>query len=403
MRVIAVINQKGGCGKTTVSINLASVLAYQGYRSLLLDMDPQSHCSVGLAIPEEQIEKSIYDVLISAFSSQKTELKQVVWQISQNFDLAPSGIELAALEQQLSGRDRREECLNEVLEQYAQDYQYVLVDCPPSVGLLTFNALRAADEVIIPVETGYFAIHGLTRQIETLKVMQDQCKKNLTWRILPSMYDVRTKMARELLAELKKHYGPSLFKTTVNFNTKLKEAASFGQPITEYDSSSKGMRDFQALANEVTAQAVPIPASKTEIKEVEARLELIGKTADEIILESKELVGAGTSSSDDSRATVDEKLEQFYGYRQREGKVEFSALYPKAKQVQLAGDFNSWNPAKTDLSNTTGNGRWNVALAIPSGIYSYRYVVDGRWQQDPYNNCSETNPFGELNSVLEVL
>jgi len=185
MRVIAVINQKGGCGKTTVSINLASVLAYQGYRSLLLDMDPQSHCSVGLAIPEEQIEKSIYDVLISAFSSQKTELKQVVWQISQNFDLAPSGIELAALEQQLSGQDRREECLNEVLEQFAQGYQYVLVDCPPSIGLLTFNALRAADEVIIPVETGYFAIHGLTRQIETLKVMQKHCKQNLTWRILP--------------------------------------------------------------------------------------------------------------------------------------------------------------------------------------------------------------------------
>ena len=168
----------------------------------------------------------------------------------------------------------------------------MLVDCPPSIGLLTFNALRAADEVIIPVETGYFALHGLTRQIETLKVMQNQCKQNLTWRILPSMYDVRTKMARELLAELKKHYGPTLFKTTVNFNTKLKEAASFGQPITEYDSSSKGMRDFQALANEVTAQAIPIPASKTEIKAVEARLELIGKTADEIILESKELAGA---------------------------------------------------------------------------------------------------------------
>jgi len=324
MRVIAVVNQKGGCGKTTVSINLAAVLAYQGYRSLLLDMDPQSHCSVGLAIPEEQIEKSIYDVLISAFSSQKTELKQVVWQISQNFDLAPSGIELAALEQQLSGQDRREERLNEALELYAQDYQYVLVDCPPSVGLLTFNALRAADEVIIPVETGYFAIHGLTRQIETLKVMQNQCKQNLTWRILPSMYDVRTKMARELLAELKKHYGPSLFKTTVNFNTKLKEAASFGQPITEYDSSSKGMRDFQALANEVTAQGIPIPASQTEIEAVEARLELIGKTANEIILESKELAGAGTSLSHDAHATVDEKLDQFYGYRQREGKVEFS-------------------------------------------------------------------------------
>ncbi|MCH9022231.1 MAG: glycogen-binding domain-containing protein, partial [Planctomycetes bacterium] len=173
--------------------------------------------------------------------------------------------------------------------------------------------------------------------------------------------------------------------------------------ITEYDSSSKGMRDFQALANEITAQAIPIPASHTEIQAVEAKLELIGKTADAIILESKELAKAGTTATHDAHATVDEKLDQFYGYRQREGKIEFSALYPKAKKVQLAGDFNSWNPGKTNLSNINNNGRWNVELAIPAGTYTYRYVVDGRWQQDPYNNCSTTNPFGEMNSVLEVV
>ena len=179
MRCIAVINQKGGCGKTTVSINLSSCLAVQGQRTLLVDMDPQSHCSVGLAVPEEQIERNIYDVLISAHSTVKTDLKSIVWQISQNFDLAPAGIELAALEPQLTGQEQREECLKQVLRASAQSYDFVVIDCPPSVGLLTFNALRAADEVVIPVETGYFALHGLGRQLETLEVLKQQCQQKI--------------------------------------------------------------------------------------------------------------------------------------------------------------------------------------------------------------------------------
>ena len=401
MHSIAVINQKGGCGKTTVVINLAACLANQGYRTLLVDMDPQTHCAVGLAVPEDQIERNIYDVLISAHCDTKTDLRSIVWQIAQNFDLAPSGIELAALEPQLAGQDRREDCLKEVLAEQGQDYDFVVIDCPPSVGLLTFNGLRAATEVIIPVETGYFALHGLSKQLETLSVLKQQCQQEITFWILATMYDVRTKLAREVLSEIRKHFSQYLLKSVINFNTKLKEATSYGQAITEYDPSSKGMRDFKSLAEEIIA-LVKYPQASEKVIHVESQLKAISKTANELLAESKELSGVRTTKKQSESATIQEKIDSFYGVRQNQGQVEFMALYPQAHSVQLAGDFNNWQPEHSPLDLADHQGRWKVSLPLPAGRYHYRYVVDGRWQQDPYNENTELNPYGELNSIVEV-
>ncbi len=246
MRTIAVVNQKGGCGKTTVSINLAAGLAELGKKTLLVDMDPQSHCAVGLAVPEEQIEQSIYDVLISKSRNEPIKLSEILWQINERFDLAPASIDLSAFEQQMTDIADRDCCLAKVLEEAKGSFDYVIIDCPPAVGLLTFNALRAATDVIVPVETGYFALHGLSRQLETLSILCERCGHKIIVKVLASMYDIRTKMAREIIAELRSCFGEKMFKTTVNFNTKIKEAASFGQPILEYDPASKGRSDFRA-------------------------------------------------------------------------------------------------------------------------------------------------------------
>ncbi len=406
MRCIAVINQKGGCGKTTVSINLSAALAVEGHNTLLVDMDPQSHCAVGLAVPEDQIERSIYDVLIARHSNSKLALKDVVWQIAQDFDLAPSGIELAALEQQLSGKDRREDCLKGVLADYGQGYDYVIVDCPPSIGLLTFNALRAADEVVIPVETGYFALHGLSRQLETLNVLKQQCNQDIMFRVIASMYDVRTKLAREVLSELKKNYKAELFETVVNFNTKLKEAASFGQPITEYDPASKGMRDFAALAQEITNSlaASEKAVHREQVVSVEDRLRAISKSADQLLSEAKEIGGEQPKvvKLENAQKDLQAKIDSFYGVQCNQGKVKFASLYPKAQTVQIAGDFNNWQPEQTQLSRISEQGRWETEMPLDCGTYRYRYVVDGQWHQDPYNEQTEVNPFGDLNSLLVV-
>jgi len=199
MRTIAVINQKGGCGKTTISLNLAYAIAQKGHRTLLADLDPQSHCAVGLAVPEEQIENSIYDVLISSVDNTPIKISTILWEICNNLELAPASIDLAAFEQQMVGIADKENCLKNILETVSDTYDYVVVDCPPSVGLLTFNALRAATDVIVPVDTGYFSLHGLSKQLDTINLLCRQCNQQLNVMVLASMYEIRTKMGREIL------------------------------------------------------------------------------------------------------------------------------------------------------------------------------------------------------------
>jgi len=403
MRTIAVVNQKGGCGKTTVSINLASALAELGRKTLLVDMDPQSHCAVGLAVPEDQIEESIYDVLISTSRNEPIRLAEILWQISDKLELAPASIDLSAFEPQMAGIAERECCLKNVLREMKDEYDYVIIDCPPAVGLLTFNALRAATDAIVPVETGYFALHGLSRQLETLSILCKRCSQQVDVRVLASMYDIRTKMAREILAELRSHFADKMFKTVVNFNTKIKEASSFGQPICEYDSASKGQRDFRALAEEIIDSQARQQRSEL-VSSLAGQLETISTTADELLRSAKPTIKALQVPRNEKPQPADTnaRLSDYYGVSQINDAVVFVTLYPRAHSVQIAGDFNSWQPSKTPLQKVGGSGVWQTKIKLPAGKYRYRLVVDGQWQQDPYNEITESNPFGGFNSVVEV-
>jgi len=403
MRTIAVVNQKGGCGKTTVSINLASALAETGQKTLLVDMDPQSHCAVGLAVPEEQIEQSIYDVLISKSRNEPIKLTEILWQISDRLELAPASIDLSAFEQQMTGITESENCLKNVLIDMKGEYDYTIIDCPPAVSLLTFNALRAATDVIVPVETGYFALHGLSKQLETLNILCERCSQQVDVKVLASMYDIRTKMAREVLAELRKHFADKMFATIVNFNTKIKEAASFGQPISEYDSASRGQRDFRLLAQEVIdsearQQRRQIVSSLTD------QLESMSATADELLQVAKPAIKTIQPQVTErpEPEDIDIKLSDYYGVNQINDAVVFVTLYPRAENVHVAGDFNNWQPEQTPMQKVDAGGVWKTKLNLPAGKYHYRLVVDGQWQQDPYNELTELNPFGEFNSVIEV-
>jgi chromosome partitioning protein len=464
MRTVAVVNQKGGCGKTTVAINLAAALAGLNKKVLLVDMDPQSHCAVGLAVPEEQIEQSIYDVLISRSRNEPLRLTEILWQIGEHLELAPASIDLSAFEQQMAGIPDRECCLKNVLEDVKDDYDFAVVDCPPAVSLLTFNALRAATDVVVPVETGYFALHGLSKQLETLSILCKRCQQQVSVRVLASMYDIRTKMAREILAELRSHFADRMFKTVVNFNTKLKEAASFGQPINEYDPASKGQQDFRTLAQEVIGgEERPQVKSKRLVDSLADQLEAIGASANELLKTTKPPLTEGptpvpeatvASPAATSSAAVtpaeppevaeveeilteqepapmpepavtaapapaapaataapavapaaeqtDAKLSDYYGVSQLQDAIVFVTLYPRAASVQIAGDFNNWQPATTPMQRVGDSGIWQAKMKLPHGTYRYRLVVDGQWQQDPYNERTELNPYGELNSVLEV-
>jgi chromosome partitioning protein len=448
MRTIAVVNQKGGCGKTTVSINLASAFAGLGQRVLLVDMDPQSHCAVGLAVPEEQVEQSIYDVLISRSRNEPVKLTEVLWQITDGLELAPASIDLSAFEQQMTGIAERESCLKEALDQIKNDYDYTIIDCPPAVGLLTFNALRAATDVIVPVETGYFSLHGLSKQLETLSVLCKRTNQHVNVSVLATMYDIRTKMAREILSELRNHFGDRMFDTIVTFNTKIKEASSFGQPISEYDPASKGNKDFRSLASEILSTQTR-QQRHDYVNSLAGQLESISSTADELlkatksgeqgepaprIEQTKHPSGEKEFASVEARAWKDleegveleqkapleepeqvpipiaevseertaAKLSDYYGVDQINDAVVFVTLYPRAKDVKIAGDFNNWQPQQNPMQKVGNSGVWQTQLKLPAGRYRYRLVVDGQWQQDPYNELIELNPYGDYNSVVEI-
>jgi len=439
MRIVAVVNQKGGCGKTTVSINLASALAELDKKVLLVDMDPQSHCAVGLAVPEEQIEQSIYDVLISKSRNEPMRLTEILWQIGERLELAPASIDLSACEQQMAGIPEREGCLKDVLDAVQGEYDFAVIDCPPAVSLLTFNALRSATDVLVPVETGYFALHGLSKQLETLSILCKRCQHEVSVRVLASMYDIRTKMAREILAELRSHFSDRMFKTVVNFNTKIKEAASFGQPINEYDPASKGQQDFRNLAQEVIGvEEQRQTKSKRLVDSLADQLDSIGASATELLKTTKpEVVGEPVREPEpepvpvaaapmareetvappepasapaasavelftDPMQLTDRKLSDYYGVNQIHDAVVFVTLYPRASSVQLAGDFNNWQPTATPMERVGDSGVWQAKIKLPHGTYRYRLVVDGQWQQDPYNERTEMNPYGDLNSVVDV-
>jgi len=409
MKVLAIANQKGGCGKTTVAINLSACLSTNGNKTLLVDMDPQGHCALGLAVPEDQVELNIYDVLC-AEDDHAIELGRITWQIGKNFDLAPSSVELSAFEQQFSGVPGRELRLTNVLKKVAHLYDYCIIDCPPAVGLLTFNALRAAQGVLIPVETGFFSVHGLAKQLETLEMLKKQCDQDLLIKVVANLYDVRTKLGREMLGELRKRFGNLMLKSHVNFNTKIKEGSSMGQAINEYDPSSSGYKDFCRLAAEIieimepknTVVSVPTLESTENDQDLLAKANALSLRAEQLLKESTLTLGQEPKSV--QAAPENRKLELVYGVSQSPQGVKFLAHYPDAKSVMLAGDFNNWSADATPLKRLNNDlaGDWEATLPLKAGRYRYRLIVDGVWQSDPHNTYVESNPYGELNSVVEV-
>ena len=427
MRIIVVANQKGGCGKTTVVINLAACLAREGQRTLALDMDPQGHCALGLAVPEEQIELSIADILLTDPAKESLDLSRVIWQISSNYDLLPSRLDLCTLEQRLAGVPGREARLRAALETIADKYDIILVDTPPTIGFLTQSALYAADEVIVPVDTGYFSLHGLSKQLVTIRELRAAYGKTVPLRILANLYDVRTKLGREILAELRKRHGDAMLSSFINFNTKLKESASLGQPITEYDPASAGCRDFVRLAREVismsgakpavtrmdaamvaaTAAVAPtVGAPRAPVEDGLLRqADELAANANKLLATSQTLLGPGRPAAAPSKPPTPQetqrKIERIYGPRAVEDGVVFTLRAMGAARVQLAGDFNGWNPDLAPM-RLMDEGGFQVRLPLGPGRYQYRYVIDGRWEKDPANERVAVNPFGELNSVVEV-
>lgn len=248
MKTICVFNQKGGVGKTTTNINLCAYLAMEGYKILAIDMDPQGNTTSGLGFDKRKIETSIYDVLTSDVS-----LKDVIreCQVVNNFYIAPSTMELAGAEVELISKDKRETILKEKLNEIKDDYDFVFIDCPPSLGFLTINALCASDSVLIPIQCEFYALEGVGQLINTVQLVKKSLNKNLEIEgVILTMFDGRTNLSNEVVSEVKKYFKDKVYETTIPRNIRLAECPSFGLPIMLYDDKCKGAESYEYLAKE---------------------------------------------------------------------------------------------------------------------------------------------------------
>ena len=249
-KVIAEANQKGGVGKTTTCINLASCLAEAGKKVLLLDSDPQGNSTSGLGIDKNDLKQCMYDVLIKKLPLQDI-IVHTAW---PNLDVAPSTINLAGAEIDLVNQMNREGCLKRALDLIKNDYDFVLIDCPPSLSLLTINALTAAHSIIIPIQCEFYALEGVTQLLNTAERVQEVLNPDLELEgILMTMSDNRTNLSNDVMNEVKEHFPALLYDTIIPRSVRLGEAPSFGQPINIYDPKSKGAEAYRALAQEVIA------------------------------------------------------------------------------------------------------------------------------------------------------
>ena len=246
-KVIVIANQKGGVAKTTTSVNLAASLAEYKQKVLLIDLDPQGNASSGLGVEKNQIEYSIYDVLVNHVPINKITIK-----LNQNLHIAPAKVELAGAELELVSVISRETRLKNALEEAREQYDYLIIDTPPSLGLLTLNALTAADSYLVPIQCEYYALEGVSQLLNTINLVQKNLNPKLQMEgILMTMYDNRTNLSNQVVDDVKEAFKDKVFKTIIPRNVRLSEAPSFGQAIIDYDRRSKGAETYLALAKEV--------------------------------------------------------------------------------------------------------------------------------------------------------
>ncbi len=358
MNVLAVVNQKGGCGKTTIAIHLAAAWAKEGFRVLLVDLDPQGHASLGLGIQAEDRDLGAYDMLLDSAAP----FDQTAVRIDENLDVVPSGIILSAAEQELARQPGRESRLLSALLRHGEDYDWIVVDTAPSVGLLTFNALVAADALLVPVDSSTYTLHGLEKILETLEVLEEETGKKPPCFVVANQFNRRTLFSRELYETLTRRDRINLLETRVRSSVRVKMAAAGGVPVTRLSKAGPVRLDFEGLAEELWGRLAELKFERD--------------------VELEELLFGPQPCTDG---------------------IRFTLRAPDASEVYLTGDFNHWNPGGIPLEPLPERpGVWQVVLPLIPGSYEYRYIIDGRWVTDPEHQETAVNDMGLENSLLVV-
>jgi chromosome partitioning protein len=406
MNTIAIANQKGGCGKTTTAINLAASLGEKGYRILLIDTDPQGHTSLGIG-QRRQDEPGLYEVFALDFPLSKAIIKDVC----EGVDLVPATISLAAVEHVLADMPHRERQLFDHIESLGTKYDYVVIDCPPALGLLSINAIRAANRVLVPIDMSLFAIDGIERLSETVEMVVQKYGLDIEVNILPTMVDRRTRLCRKFLLGIWERYQDNVLPVMINYTVRLKESVCEGKSIIQYGPQSNAAHDYRELADEILrrsaneqtiandelswlmnrideAKSLPILSEKVIPADQEA---LSAEICDEIM---NELNNDLDNEATDSILTVAGSTDDLH-------RIEL--IYPdyNGRNLKIAGEFNDWVPDQGVETIQEETEIRKIFFAEP-GEYQYRLVIDGKWRNDPTNPEQVLNSLGVHNSMLKV-
>jgi len=342
---------------------LAGALSVVGARVLVIDVDPQAHATLALGIDPNELVENLLELLDE--SQDSSDLQQILIEVVPGIELAPASLALSALGhtdsfKQSTARTGR---LKSLIESLPRPYDFVVIDCPPALNLLTLNALRASTDVIVPLEASFFAVDGVQKLLETIGHLEERIGRRLNARVLPTLFDARTRYARETLRDIRALFSEQCFETVIRQNVKLQEAARHGRPIHYYAPSTPGADDYAAAAAELESGPLSRPSNRH----------------------------SSTQNNETKTKPKREVLIQFHDER--------------AGDVRVAGDFNGWVPDKNVASHVEVKGPsrvWTKVLQLAPGTYQYRCVIDGEWCIDPGNPDSVAGPMGHPNSVLHV-
>jgi chromosome partitioning protein len=426
MKKIAIANQKGGCGKTTTAINLSGALASLGKRTLLIDLDPQAHATFGLGASHQSMDRSMYNVLTDN-PERVRAINDCIARIAPNLDVAPSNILLSTLEQELKDKEDAVSKLHLFLSTSQLNYHYIIIDCPPSLGFLTFNALRAADQVIVPIDMSAFSLMGVGKLLGMLELIKIKIHHAPQVSALATLFDKRTKYSQVMYDEIGIFFKKQMMETVIRMNVDLRKAAAKGVTVMQFSKDSIGAVDYMALGKELVKaegagefekavreaqdEALPAKAPAEPLRQTAAADAPPSRIqADEAAAPRQAVVVALASQATSAAETAprvqpaepEPQLSRTVAAASGPREVSFSMEAPQAKEIYLVGDFNHWKINEDSRLARRGDGRWEKMIGLGPGRYKYKFIVDGEWTLDTENGEREQNSFGTFDSIINL-
>lgn len=363
MKTFAIANQKGGCGKTTTATSLSAALAQRDKKTLLIDLDPQSHASIAFGMLKVEPINSIFSLFVNETDKVK-KISDIVINVENRLDLLPSHIILSTIEHELKEREDGLLILAKAINHIESSYDYVIIDCPPNLGFLTFNALRAANEIIIPLEASVFSIMGVGRLISMVELIKIKLHHAPHTKGLVTMHDEYSEFSEKMLSKIKYIFKDRLLKTVISYDTALRQTQEKLKSIFKDSPRSRAAHNYLALA-------------------------------DELLTLDKE------ASAGNIYQEMRKMLHGVYGNIYSKERV-FRLYAPKAIDVYVVGNFNNWKIDESSKLEKNEKGDWEKSFYLLPGRYRYKFVADGLWLWDPRNPEKEPNPYGDFDSVFQI-